>query len=121
LRERTWHDDGATEFTERPAMLSLQTTPTDSAADLWPGIAGRLPKAPAEGLKMATLLEFKQLMAHEGWPLQLARMCYDRLYAYERIAQAHASAHDPLRRIALQLFQAYHAIDETTPLASRLS
>ena len=43
--------------------------------------------------------------------MQLARMCYDRLYAYERIAQAHASANDTLRAAALQLFHAYHCLD----------
>jgi hypothetical protein len=59
-------------------------------------------------LSMAPLLHFRSLMAGEGQSVQLARMCYDRLYAHERIAVAHASAHDPLRRLALELFQAYH-------------
>lgn len=67
------------------------------------------PAGPACGeLGMGALLHFRSLMALEGQSVQLARMAYDRLYAYERIAAAHASAHDPLRRVALELFQAYH-------------
>lgn len=61
---------------------------------------------------MGALLRFKSLMAREGMTVHVARMCYDRLYAYERIALAHAGAQDPLRRLALELFQAYHRRDE---------
>lgn len=67
------------------------------------------PAGPACGeLSMGALLHFRSLMALEGQSVQLARMAYDRLYAYDRIAAAHASGHDPLRRLALELFQAYH-------------
>ena len=65
----------------------------------------------ASDLDMGALLHFKSLMAQERQPVQVARMCFDRDYAYERIATAHASAHDPLRRLALELFQTYHARD----------
>ncbi len=54
---------------------------------------------------------FKALMSREGLPVQLSRMLYDRLYAYECIAQAHATGNEPLRRMALQLFQVYQAGD----------
>ena len=40
--------------------------------------------------------------------LDRARMCFDRLYAYERIALAHASSDPALRQLALQLFHACH-------------
>lgn len=65
----------------------------------------------ATDLDMGALLRFKSLMAQERQPVQVARMCFDRDYAYERIATAHASAHDPLRRLALELFQTYHVRD----------
>ena len=65
----------------------------------------------ATDLDMGALLRFKSLMAQEHLPVQVARMCFDRDYAYERIATAHASAHDPLRRLALELFQTYHVRD----------
>ncbi len=66
----------------------------------------------ANDLDMGALLHFRSLMALDGHAVQVARMCYDRLYAYERIATAHGSAHDPLRRLALELFQTYHRRDE---------
>lgn len=59
-------------------------------------------------LGMGALMRFKALMAGAGQDVQLARMCYDRLYAYERFAQAHASGDEPLQRLALELFQIYH-------------
>jgi hypothetical protein len=40
--------------------------------------------------------------------VQMTRMCFDRLYAYERIALAHASSDPALRQLALQLFHACH-------------
>jgi len=72
---------------------------------------GRAVPPLATDLDMGALLRFKSLMAQEHLPVQVARMCFDRDYAYERIATAHASAHDPLRRLALELFQTYHVRD----------
>jgi len=73
---------------------------------------GRSPRPartmPGAELGMGALLRFKSMMATEGQVVHLARMCYDRLYAYERIALAHASGDDGLRRLALELFQIYH-------------
>jgi len=54
-------------------------------------------------------------MAYEGWPVDLARMCCDRIYVYERLAQAHNSASPRLRNAALSLFAAY-APDEAVLL-----
>jgi hypothetical protein len=59
-------------------------------------------------IEMGALLRFKSMMALDGETVQVARMCYDTDYAHERIAQAHASGRDPLQRLALELFQAYH-------------
>lgn len=72
----------------------------------------RLPLLPsrsplARGLSMNELLRFQALMAGEGQTIQVARMCYDRPYAFDCIASAHASANDPLKRLALQLFKAF--------------
>ena len=63
------------------------------------------------------LLRFKSLMNAEGLPCQLARLCDDRHYAYERIAAAHATANEPLRRLALELFQIYHRCESTAGIA----
>ncbi|HEY8976127.1 MAG TPA: hypothetical protein VIN75_18075 [Burkholderiaceae bacterium] len=62
----------------------------------------------ADELGIGALLRFKSMMAHEGQVVHLARLCYDKLYAYERIAAAHASSDENLRRLALELFQIYH-------------
>lgn len=70
-----------------------------------PLLPRRLPLA--RGASMADMLRFQALMAGEGQTVQVARMCYDRPYAFDCIASAHASASDPLRRLALHLFRAY--------------
>ena len=57
---------------------------------------------------LGALLRFKSLMAHEGQEVHLARMCWDRLYAYERFAAAHATGGAPLQALALELFQIWH-------------
>ena len=77
-----------------------------------------LPRQPvlASGVSMADLLRFQALMAAEGQTVHLARMCYDKPYAYDQVANGHASASDPLRRLALLLFQAYHRQDEARSL-----
>lgn len=63
------------------------------------------PAAPR--LERAVLERFQRLMAAEGWPVQRLRMCYDRLYARERIALGHGSASWPLRQLSLQLARHY--------------
>ena len=62
-------------------------------------------------LDLWTLARFKDLMAGEGWPVHAARMIFDRVYAHERLAFAHSSANEPLRRLALDLFRRMHADD----------
>lgn len=75
----------------------------------------RVPSSPFEPAALQPLAiratvpqleRFRALMAQEGWPVSLHRMCLDRLYARECIAQAHTSAADPLRAIAVDLFEA---------------
>ncbi len=84
-------------------FLPLEPARQSRAASLLAGVG-----APAEDLGIGALLRFKSLMAADGQHVHLARLCYDKLYAYERIAAAHASASDDLRRLALELFQIYH-------------
>ena len=77
------------------------------------------PHEPGAGAPMRvdlwTLSRFKQLMAVEGWPVQAARMIFDRIYAHERLAFAHTSANEDLRRLAMELFRAMHADDGLLP------
>jgi hypothetical protein len=103
-----------------PRINELQQTPSDFLP-FDAALATRPPRAnrssiagfstthmQAEELGVGALLRFKSMMAVEGQTVHLARLCYDKLYAYERIAAAHASSDDGLRRLALELFQIYH-------------
>jgi hypothetical protein len=58
-------------------------------------------------LPLPSLFRFCRLMQREGNPVDFERMCLDTRYAFERLAQAHASACEPLRRMALDLFSTY--------------
>ena len=69
------------------------------------------PQVLVANIPVIALARFRRLMAYEGWPVDLARMCCDRIYVYERLAQAHTSASPRLRNAALSLFAAY-ASDE---------
>lgn len=60
---------------------------------------------------LLALSGFRTLMARDGTPVNIARMMFDRPYAYERIAVAHGSADAVLQRAALQLFGLYLATD----------
>lgn len=94
----------------RPAARHRAALPTDRHHGVstlqqpppfgtWPG--GSEPVLHALG-------RFRELMASQGEGVHIARMCFDRLYAFERIAAAHATNHGPLRELALHLFQACH-------------
>jgi len=58
------------------------------------------------------LLRFGQLMNDAGLAINPTRMLYDRQYAYERLADGHASDHPGLRELSLDLFEAYQAAGE---------
>jgi len=106
-----------------PQVNELQQTPNDflpfdAALAMRPPRATRSSIAgfstthmQADELGVGALLRFKSMMAVEGQTVHLARLCYDKLYAYERIAVAHASSDENLRRLALELFQIYHRRD----------
>ena len=107
-------------MTPVPQINDLQQTPNDflpfdAALASRPARAARSSIAgfstthmQADELGVGALLRFKSMMALEGQTVHLARLCYDKLYAYERIAAAHTSGDENLRRLALELFQFYH-------------
>jgi len=66
--------------------------------------AGR-PVALIDDLK--ALGRFRTKMAEQALPVNVARMMFDRSYAFDRIAMAHSSADASLQRLALQLFSQY--------------
>jgi len=80
---------------------------------------GRVEEAPLDlgqlviaSLEGHDLQAFSSLMARERLPLQPARMLYDRVYAFERLAQAHASNVPDLQDLAGQIFDNYQARGE---------
>ncbi len=62
---------------------------------------------PVTPLPIIQMASFRRLMACQGWPVDLARMCVDRHYACECLALAHTSSDERLRRAALDLFASY--------------
>ncbi|MEK8032620.1 hypothetical protein AACH06_17505 [Ideonella sp. DXS29W] len=79
--------------------------PTGLPASAW----ANLPLGAAGGeAGWPALQRFHRLMTGQGHSVQMTRMCFDRLYAYEQIALAHASGDASLRELALQMFHACH-------------
>ena len=68
------------------------------------------PVALIEDLK--ALARFRTKMAEHAEPVNVARMMFDRPYAFDRIALGHSSADEGLQRLALQLFAQYAKSDE---------
>ncbi len=58
-------------------------------------------------LPIIEMARFRRLMHHEGWEVDLPRMCTDTAYAHERLATAHTSSDERLRSSAMRLFAAY--------------
>ena len=75
------------------------------------GSSARASEPCADALEDGALLRLRSLMTADGRPCDLARLCKDRLYAYECIATANASANPNLRRLALELFQIFRRRD----------
>ena len=73
-------------------------------ASRWPGAACAAPVTPLPIIAMAS---FRRLMAYEGRSVDLARMCVDRQYAFDCLADAHSSSNERLRQAALALFATY--------------
>lgn len=74
-----------------------------------PAAAANRPVALIEDLK--ALGRFRSKMAQQSLSVNVARMMYDRPYAFDRIALAHSSADESLQRLALQLFGQYSQDD----------
>jgi hypothetical protein len=58
-------------------------------------------------VSLTQLRELATWMALDGQRVSLSRLCVDRVYALERLAEAHASDIEPLRALAVTLFAAY--------------
>jgi hypothetical protein len=71
----------------------------DAAAPVALPLGGRV--------KPATLRAFVRAMAAQGLAVQAARLGFDRLYAFECLARAHACNDDTLRALAVELFAAF--------------
>lgn len=56
---------------------------------------------------LKALGRFRSMMAEQDLPVNVARMMFDKPYAFDRIALAHSSADESLQRLALRLFAQY--------------
>ncbi|MCR5883404.1 hypothetical protein LRS03_11255 [Rhizobacter sp. J219] len=74
-----------------------------------PAAGEHRPVALIEDLK--ALGRFRSKMAQQALSVNVARMMYDKPYAFDRIALAHSSADASLQRLALQLFAHYSKDD----------
>ena len=69
--------------------------------------AARHDLAPVSALPVSGLSVFQRLMAYEGHDVDLLRLCSDPGYAHGCLAAAHTSASEPLRRMAVRLFESH--------------
>lgn len=78
-----------------------------AAFDVLPsgGTGPSRPVALIDDLK--ALGRFRRMMAEQALSVNVARMMFDRPYAFDRIALAHSSADESLQRLALRLFAQY--------------
>jgi hypothetical protein len=81
-----------------PALLPAQTL------DIGMPIAGPV--------DVRDLHVLQELMQGEALSLQPTRMLYDRLYAFERLAAAHASGNAALQALSMRLFGDYQRAGE---------
>lgn len=88
--------------------LSQQPFELQPASD---AATGR-PVALIDDLK--TLGRFRSKMSEQALPVNVARMMFDRPYAFDRIALGHSSSDETLQRLALQLFAQYAKSDESS-------
>ena len=58
-------------------------------------------------VRPATVRAFVRAMQGQGLAVQPARLGYDRLYAFDCLARAHASTDAALRELAVELFAAF--------------
>lgn len=97
------HDSAAPYYTSAGLSLDPALLPSQSF-DLGMPIAGPV--------DVRDLQVLQELMQVEGLGLQPTRMLYDRLYAFERLAAAHASGNTPLQALAMRLFGDYQRAGE---------
>lgn len=88
------------------AVYATMGTLTDEPEQLWIGQLAQSLAAQCEQLQT-----FARLMQANEWPLDVGRLFMDSRYAYERFALAHTSTHEPLRQLALVLFEGYQRLE----------
>lgn len=97
-------------------LIPAQTRASLEAGDLTPEAATL--ELPDLGMPIAGPVDFQHLQAFnalmqaQGLRLQPTRMLYDRLYAFDRLAEAHASNSPALRQMAIDLFDRYQSAGE---------
>jgi hypothetical protein len=75
--------------------------------DPWPTLL-----AAALAIDVTVLRQFIQAMAERGDPVDSARMFLDPVYAFRRLAAAHAGSDEALRSLSLKLFEPCQQFEE---------
>jgi len=91
----------------RSAARMAPLLPTPAQDDPWPALL-----AAALSIDLATLRQFIQAMADKGDPVDSARMFLDPVYAFRRLAAAHAGSDESLRSLSLRLFEPCQQFEE---------
>ena len=73
------------------------------------------------GAGRGQLQAFASLMQAHHWPVDIARLFMDSRYAFARFALAHTSTDEPLRHLALELFEGYLRLEDRRQTLSTLS
>jgi hypothetical protein len=63
------------------------------------------------GTQSEQLHAFAHLMQAHHWPVDIGRLFMDSRYAFARFALAHTSTDEPLRHLALLLFEGYQRLE----------
>lgn len=90
----------------RGKQEQVPAVPSAPSVSAWMS-PNRTPIAPT--VELPQLERFKELMGQDHWPVHVARMLFDRQYAYDRIVLAHTSRNFELRTLALNLFKLYQS------------
>ena len=60
-----------------------------------------------ENISCRQLESFEALMRQAGMPVQVARLCYDRLYVLQCLSQACSCHHEELQSLAQELLKTF--------------
>jgi hypothetical protein len=96
------------ESTDQEMMMNAVFQRPSVASPYAAGVAASLdPMELGFASGLALLSRFRSLMQCDGQAVDTQHMLSDSRYAFEQLALAHTSTHEPLRQCAMQVFALY--------------